>query len=406
MISKELQHVRDYEKSESASVPKEERPVFHFSPRTGWLNDPNGFSYYKGEYHLFYQYHPYSSYWGPMHWGHAVSKDLISWEYLPAAMAPDTDYDGAGCFSGTAITLPDGRQLLMYPGCGDNSKDPLCKGRWLQTQCVAVSEEQEKEPEISEAEVTETEPEETITGEEIKDQGPAGFANSKHLSGCLRELGFEVRRFKTGTPPRLDGYSIDYNKFEVQKGDRNIQTFSFLTKRANKNTRVCYLGYTTEKTKQIILDNLDRAPMYSGVIQGLGPRYCPSIETKIVRFADKDRHQIFLEPETNDNNQIYVQGMSTSMPKDVQHQMIESISGLEHAKFEKYGYAIEYDCINPLELYPTLETKKIKNLFCAGQINGTSGYEEAAAQGLLAGLNASLTLRKKEQIILSPKNNP
>ena len=245
----------------------------------------------------------------------------------------------------------------------------------------------------------------TITGEEIKDQGPAGFANSKHLSGCLRELGFEVRRFKTGTPPRLDGYSIDYNKFEVQKGDRNIQTFSFLTKRANKNTRVCYLGYTTEKTKQIILDNLDRAPMYSGVIQGLGPRYCPSIETKIVRFADKDRHQIFLEPETNDNNQIYVQGMSTSMPKDVQHQMIESISGLEHAKFEKYGYAIEYDCINPLELYPTLETKKIKNLFCAGQINGTSGYEEAAAQGLLAGLNASLTLRKKEQIILSRDNS-
>ena len=245
----------------------------------------------------------------------------------------------------------------------------------------------------------------TITGEIIKDQGPAGFANSKHLSANLAELGFEIRRFKTGTPPRLDGYSIDYDKFEIQKGDRNIQTFSFLTKKANKNTRVCYLGYTTEKTKQIILDNLDRAPMYSGVIQGLGPRYCPSIETKIVRFADKDRHQIFLEPETNDNNQIYVQGMSTSMPQDVQHQMIESISGLEHAKFEKYGYAIEYDCINPLELYPTLETKKIKNLFCAGQINGTSGYEEAAAQGLLAGLNASLSLRDKEQLILSRDNS-
>ena len=142
MISKELQHVRDYEKIESASVSKEERPVFHFSPRIGWLNDPNGFSYYKDEYHLFYQYHPYSTYWGPMHWGHAVSKDLISWEYLPAAMAPDTDCDWAGCFSGTAITLPDGRQLLMYTGCGDNSNDPLGKGRWLQTQCVAVSEEQ------------------------------------------------------------------------------------------------------------------------------------------------------------------------------------------------------------------------------------------------------------------------
>ena len=143
MISKELQHVREYEERGSALVTGEERPVFHFSPRIGWLNDPNGFSYYKGEYHLFYQYHPYSSYWGPMHWGHAVSDDMISWKYLPAAMAPDTEYDWAGCFSGTAITLPDGRQLLMYTGCGDNSKDPLKKGRWLQTQCVAVSEEQE-----------------------------------------------------------------------------------------------------------------------------------------------------------------------------------------------------------------------------------------------------------------------
>ena len=143
MISKELQNVRYYEKKESEAVTKEERPVFHFSPRIGWLNDPNGFSFYNNEYHLFYQYHPYSTYWGPMHWGHAVSKDLITWKYLPAAMAPDTEYDGAGCFSGTAITLPDGRQLLMYTGCGDNSRDPLGKGRWLQTQCLAVSEEQE-----------------------------------------------------------------------------------------------------------------------------------------------------------------------------------------------------------------------------------------------------------------------
>lgn len=241
----------------------------------------------------------------------------------------------------------------------------------------------------------------TITGEEIKDSGPANFSNSKNLTQSLIDLGFDVRRFKTGTPPRLDGSSIDYSKFEVQKGDKNIQTFSFLTKKANPNTHVCYLGYTTAKTKQIILDNLEKAPMYSGVIKGLGPRYCPSIETKIVRFSDKERHQVFLEPETIDNNWIYVQGMSTSMPKDIQHQMIESIAGLDKAKFTRYGYAIEYDCINPLNLYPTLETKQVKGLFCAGQINGTSGYEEAGAQGLLAGINANLYLKNKEQLILS-----
>lgn len=240
----------------------------------------------------------------------------------------------------------------------------------------------------------------TIVGEEIKDSGPANFSNSKNLTQSLIDLGFDVRRFKTGTPPRLDGSSIDYNKFEIQKGDKNIQTFSFLTKKANPNTHVCYLGYTTAKTKQIILENLDKAPMYSGVIKGLGPRYCPSIETKIVRFSDKERHQVFLEPETVDNNWIYVQGMSTSMPKDIQHKMINSISGLENARFTRYGYAIEYDCINPLNLYATLETKLVKGLFCAGQINGTSGYEEAGAQGLLAGINASLFLRGKDQLIL------
>lgn len=240
----------------------------------------------------------------------------------------------------------------------------------------------------------------TIVGEEIKDSGPANFSNSKNLTQSLIDLGFDVRRFKTGTPPRLDGSSIDYNKFEIQKGDKNIQTFSFLTKKANPNTHVCYLGYTTAKTKQIILENLDKAPMYSGVIKGLGPRYCPSIETKIVRFSDKERHQVFLEPETVDNNWIYVQGMSTSMPKDIQHKMINSISGLENARFTRYGYAIEYDCINPLNLYATLETKLVKGLFCAGQINGTSGYEEAGAQGLLAGINASLFLRGKDQLVL------
>ncbi len=245
----------------------------------------------------------------------------------------------------------------------------------------------------------------TIIGEEISDNGPAGFINAKGLSQNLEKLGYEVRRFKTGTPPRLEKNSIDYSKFTVQKGDTNIQTFSFMTKRQNKNTHVCYLGYTTERTKQIILDNLDKAPMYSGVIVGVGPRYCPSIETKIVRFSDKDRHQIFLEPESTRTSEIYLQGMSTSMPKDVQEQMTRSIEGLENVKILKYGYAIEYDCINPLNILATLESKQIKGLFSAGQINGTSGYEEAAAQGLVAGINASLMLRNKDQLILTRDNS-
>ncbi len=240
----------------------------------------------------------------------------------------------------------------------------------------------------------------TIIGEEIKDSGPSGFKNAKGLSDSLAKLGYEIVRFKTGTPPRLEKSTIDFKKFEVQKGDTHIQTFSFLTKKANKNTHVCYLGYTTLKTKQIILDNLSRAPMYSGVIVGTGPRYCPSIETKIVRFSDKDTHQIFLEPESARCSEIYVQGMSTSMPKDVQHQMVASVNGLENAQIVRYGYAIEYDCINPLGMFPTLESKHVKGLFTAGQINGTSGYEEAAAQGILAGINAHLYLQNKQQLIL------
>lgn len=240
----------------------------------------------------------------------------------------------------------------------------------------------------------------TIIGKEIKDEGPSGFLNAKGLTKSLENLGYEIRRFKTGTPPRLDAKTIDYSSFEVQKGDNNIQTFSFLTKRQNKNTHVCYLGYTNEKTKQIILDNLKDAPLYSGVIVGTGPRYCPSIETKIVRFADKDRHQVFLEPETAAYDEVYLQGMSTSMPKPIQTLMTRSIAGLENVGILKYGYAIEYDAINPLNIFPTLESKKIKGLYTAGQINGTSGYEEAGAQGILAGINASLQLRGKEQIIL------
>jgi tRNA uridine 5-carboxymethylaminomethyl modification enzyme len=240
----------------------------------------------------------------------------------------------------------------------------------------------------------------TITGDIIKSSGPSGFPYASKLSSSLKNIGFDIRRFKTGTPPRVDGDTIDYSKFTVQKGDTNIQTFSFLTKKANKNVRVCWLGYTSPLTKKIVMDNIDKAPVYSGVIQGLGPRYCPSIESKFVRFADKDRHQIFLEPETLDDNTIYIQGMSTSMPIDIQHKMVESIDGMEKTKILKYAYAIEYDCIDPLNLFPTLEFKKVKGIFCAGQINGTSGYEEAAGQGILAGINASLYLRGKQQIIL------
>lgn len=240
----------------------------------------------------------------------------------------------------------------------------------------------------------------TITGEIIKASGPSGFPYAKGLTKSLSEIGFDIRRFKTGTPPRVDGDTIDYSKFIRQDGDKNIQTFSFLTKKAKPNIRCCWLGYTSEETKNIIMNNLDKAPMYSGVITGEGPRYCPSIESKFVRFSDKDRHQLFLEPETLADNTIYIQGMSTSMPMDIQHKMVESIEGMEHTKILKYAYAIEYDCIDPLNLYPTLEFKKIKGIFCAGQINGTSGYEEAAGQGILAGINASLFLRNKEQIIL------
>ena len=239
-----------------------------------------------------------------------------------------------------------------------------------------------------------------ITGELIKNSGPAGFPYAKGLTSSLEKLGFEILRFKTGTPPRIDGNTIDYTKFTRQDGDKNIQTFSFLTKKAKPNIKCCWLGYTSAETKNIIMNNLDKAPMYSGVITGSGPRYCPSIESKFVRFSDKDRHQLFLEPETLEDNTIYVQGMSTSMPMDIQHKMVESIEGMERAKILKYAYAIEYDCINPLDLYPTLEFKKMKGVFCAGQINGTSGYEEAAGQGILAGINASMFLQGKEQIIL------
>lgn len=240
-----------------------------------------------------------------------------------------------------------------------------------------------------------------IIGEYTRNQGPNGFVNAHGLTDSLIKLGFEIRRFKTGTPARVYSDSIDYSQFEVQKGDENIQSFSFTTKKQPKNISVCYLGYTNETTHKIIRENIHKAPLYAGLIKGVGPRYCPSIEDKVVRFADKDRHQIFLEPEALDTKEIYVQGFSTSMPYDVQEQMYRSVKGFENVQIMRNAYAIEYDCIDSLELYPTLESKRISGLYFAGQVNGTSGYEEAAAQGIVAGINASLKLRNKEPMILT-----
>ena len=239
-----------------------------------------------------------------------------------------------------------------------------------------------------------------VAGDYKQFAGPSGFLNATKLTDALIRLGFKVRRFKTGTPARLDKRTIDYSKFSVQHGEDDVYPFSYLTPTLPENKEPCYLGYTNKKTHEIILKNLDRSPLYNGMITTTGPRYCPSIETKVVRFEDKERHQIFLEPEGLDTNEVYVQGMSSSMPIDVQEEMYRSIEGFENVKFMRYAYAIEYDCIDSLDLYPTLEYKKIKGLFTAGQINGTSGYEEAAVQGLVAGLNASMYLQGKPPLIL------
>lgn len=239
-----------------------------------------------------------------------------------------------------------------------------------------------------------------IIGEHIENTGPNGFKNAQKLTKSLIECGFEVRRFKTGTPTRVHKDTIDTSKMQVQAGDEGIRPFSFVTKKQPKNVAVCYLTYTNPQTHKIITDNLDRSPIYNGTISGTGPRYCPSIETKVVRFADKDRHQLFMEPESLHTKEIYVQGLSTSLPVDVQSDMLHTIAGLEHAQIMRDAYAIEYDCINSLQLYPTLEYKNIKGLFTAGQINGTSGYEEAAGQGIVAGINAALEIKNKPQIVL------
>ena len=241
-----------------------------------------------------------------------------------------------------------------------------------------------------------------IYGDVSNYTGPNGLQAANYLTDSLKELGIEMFRFKTGTPARIAGNTIDYSKMEEQFGDKRVVPFSFSTdpESVQIEQKSCWLTYTNEKTHEIIRANLDRSPLYSGMIEGTGPRYCPSIEDKVVRFADKKRHQVFIEPEGLYTNEMYIGGMSSSLPEDVQYEMYHSVPGLEHAKIVKNAYAIEYDCINPRQLYPTLEFKKIKGLFSGGQFNGSSGYEEAAAQGLIAGINAAMEVKGKEQLIL------
>ena len=239
-----------------------------------------------------------------------------------------------------------------------------------------------------------------ITGNVFTPCGPNGFRNATHLTQSLINLGLTILRFKTGTPMRLSGKSIDFSVFEAQSGIDNLPNFSVRSKKPSKNVATCYIGYTNQTTHSIIRENLNLSPLYQGLIKGIGPRYCPSIEDKIVRFADKERHQFFLEPEALSTNEIYVQGISTSLPYHVQQNIVHSIKGLEKAWIMRYAYAIEYDAIDSTQLKPTLECKFIENLYFAGQVNGTSGYEEAAGQGIMAGINASLKLRGKQPLIL------